>query len=161
MKWIFFLCLGAFGSIASAQGFALGELDTAWFENRNPSDLTLLEYLDDHLTEKDERQIVSFYDNPTTEPCAFEQYYTERVSYHYDGCGEEGGDNSSVVLPADTDLELLKKWIENYSRLADASMEYEAYWSEDTYAPHGAAGCYYSIVTDHPDAVVISIYCGC
>lgn len=145
-----------------AQGFILEEVDTAWFAGITDGEDGLYAYLNDHATPVSGRKVIAF-ENPDVREhaCHFSRSYQGGLYYEYDACEIEGGAEERLHLPADTDEEKLKEWIEVFAKYSNTTEGQELSWKEGTYAPHGDAGCYYSIGTDQYGRKVLEIYCGC
>lgn len=146
-----------------AQSFVLGEVNRAWFENSEMSYYELYDYLNANANPVSGRKVIAFANpNVREHACHYTRSYEGGVYYEFNGCEEEGGDNEWLYLPTDTDLEELKAWIEEFADLReDYETEYDMWWENDTYGPHGAAGCYYTITEDQYGRKVVEIYCGC
>ncbi|NVK03540.1 MAG: hypothetical protein HWD92_01905 [Flavobacteriia bacterium] len=163
MKQILIALLISASATCFAQSFVLGDVNTDWFETEEGANGELYDYLNANANPVSGRKVIAFYDFDLREhPCHYGRSYEGGVYYEMNSCEEEGGDNEKLFLPADTDIDKLKAWIETFAVLREEYYTSENFsWQNGTYAPHGEAGCYYTISEDQYGRKVVEIYCGC
>lgn len=146
-----------------AQSFVLGEVNAEWFETEEGSSGELYDYLNANASPVSGQKVIAFADFDVREyACHYTRSYAGGVYFEFNSCDEEGGNNEKLILPADTDIDLLKAWIEDFAVLREEYYTSDNFtWQNNTYAPHGEAGCYYTITEDQYGRTVVEIYCGC